>query len=244
VRKIISDRKELIKIFGSYTQSDIGSRKTVLRLLKLVVASADQPIHQIQFTASLGASYVTATSEQSHRLADEFLGAGDDEPARKRKRKRKRRDSRPPRLIDASGMGKQMALQLVTQGIRGIDIYYPRMLTPGASFIAPPRYYTLADRRGRKHRAYRMVVGFSRVNGFSSEFYGLQGTTWRKPPILSGPSEERKVGDRNVRVYYDGERVRLIAWRTKRAVYWVSNSLLQSLTLKQMLAIVRSTKPL
>ena len=39
-------------------------------------------------------------------------------------------------------------------------------------------------------------------------------------------------------------RLRLVAWRTPRAVYWISNTLLLSLTEKQMLAIARSVRAL
>jgi len=248
VAKIIRDRKALIKIFGKYTSSDIGgSRKKILRILKLVIASANKPLHQIHFTArslSDEQGYVTAGSEETHRLADEFLGAdtGDEDKqiGNKKRKRKKKRDTTPVRLVDASGMGKQMALQLVNQGAKGLDLYYPRQLTPRASFIAPPRFYTLRDKKGRKHRAFRMVIGYGDIG----EYYGLQGTTWRKPPILSGPREERKTGSRTVEVFYDGERVRLVAWRTRSAAYWISNTLTQKLTLRQMLALVRATKPL
>jgi LCP family protein required for cell wall assembly len=240
VGKIIRDRKKLLKIFGQHTQSDIRSRKSVFSLLKLVVKSADLPIHQIQFTGELGASYVTATSEQTHRLADEFLGAG-AEPKAKKRRKRRKRGTEAVRLIDSSGIGKQMALQLVNQGAKGLDLYYPRQLTPGAQFIAPPRYYTIRGKsRRKKYRAFRMVIGYGRIG----EYYGLQGTTWKKPPILSGPSEDRRVSGRKVQIYYDKDRVRLISWRAHGAAYWLTNTLTQKLTLPQMLAIVRATRPL
>ena len=240
VSRIIRERKELLKIFGQYTQSDIGgSKKTVLRLLKLVVASAKLPIHQVQFKGNLGASYVTATSEAAHQLADEFLGVDLDDAGTKKKKKRKKKEG-PARMVDASGMGKNMALQVVTQGLRRLEVFYPRMLTPGAQFIAPPRAYTLKDRKGRKQRAYRIVVG----EGEIGHYYGVQGTTWKNPPILSGPHEKREVGGRKVQIYYDGTRVRLVAWKTKQGSYWISNSLTQKLTLKQMLALVRATKPL
>jgi hypothetical protein len=241
VNRIIRDRKELIKIFGKYTQSDIGSRKTVLRLLKLVVASANLPIHQIHFKANIGASYVTASSEQTHRLADEFLGAdvGGDDPARPKKRKRKR-SKQPVRLVDSTTNGKQMALNLVNEGLRGIEILYPRKLIAGSSFVPPSRSYTMRGKRKKKHRAFRMVISAGQIG----EYYGLQGTTWKNPPILSGQHEDRRVGGRKVQVYYDGERVRLVSWRERGATYWVSNTLLQRLNLQQMLAIVRATKPL
>ena len=47
------------------------------------------------------------------------------------------------------------------------------------------------------------------------------------------------MGGRNYELFYDGSRLRLVAWRRK-AVYWVSNTLLQSLTNRQMLALARS----
>ncbi|HEX8054347.1 MAG TPA: LCP family protein [Thermoleophilaceae bacterium] len=242
VNRIVRDRKELISIFGKYTQSDIGSRKTVLRLLKLVVASAGLPIHQIHFKANIGASYVTATSEQTHELADEFLGVEGPAPdPTKPGKKRKRKKQADLRLTDSSVMGKQMALQLVNEGLRGIEIAYPRKLPAGASFQAPPRSYTIrAGQRKKKHRSFRMVISAGRIG----EYYGLQGTTWKNPPILSGPHENREVGRQKVQVYYDGPRVRLVAWRSGGATYWLSNSLLQRMNLDEMLAVVRSTRPL
>ncbi|MEA2472820.1 MAG: polyisoprenyl-teichoic acid--peptidoglycan teichoic acid transferase [Thermoleophilaceae bacterium] len=238
VNRIIADRRNLIKIFGKYTQSDIGSRKTVLRLLKLVIASAGLPIHQVQFKGKLGASYVTATSEAAHRLADEFLGANTTNG--KKGKKKKRKPERPPRLVDASSMGRNIALQVVSQGLRKLRVYYPHQLVAGASYLAPPRAYALRGKHNRKYRAYRIVISAGAIG----EYLGVQGTAWKNPPILAGPHETRTVGRNKVQVYYDGQRVRLVSWKTKQGVYWVSNTLTQKLSLKQMLAIVRSTKPL
>ncbi|HEX8075930.1 MAG TPA: LCP family protein, partial [Thermoleophilaceae bacterium] len=74
INKLISNRDKLIKIFGKYTQSDIGSETGVLRLLRLAVDSASHPIHEIHFEAKLGPSYVTASHSDVKRLAQEFLG--------------------------------------------------------------------------------------------------------------------------------------------------------------------------
>ena len=91
---------------------------------------------------------------------------------------------------------------------------------------APSRASTRIQRRARQEarRAYRLVVS----KGVVGEYYGIQGTTWREPPILDDPSETRKVNGRKLELHYDGKRLRLVAWRTKRAVYWVSNTLTQS----------------
>ena len=54
----------------------------------------------------------------------------------------------------------------------------------------------------------------------------------------------RRIGRREYELHYDGDRLRLVAWRTPKAVYWVSNTLLLTLSERQMLAIARSTRPL
>ena len=72
------------------------------------------------------------------------------------------------------------------------------------------------------------------------EYYGVQGIAWKDAPILRSPSEERTVRGRKLLLYRDGSRLRMVAWKTDRAAYWVSNTLLRSLTNQQMLAIARS----
>jgi hypothetical protein len=80
--------------------------------------------------------------------------------------------------------------------------------------------------------------------GVVGEYYGLQGTTWKDPPILAGVTERRTIGNRTFEIVADGDRARLVAWRTPRAVYWISNTLLLSIDKKQMLAIARSVRGL
>jgi hypothetical protein len=87
-----------------------------------------------------------------------------------------------------------------------------------------------------RHRAYRIVVSA----GLDGQYYGVQGTTWKSPPILDDPSDKMRMRKRDYQLFYDGNRLRLVAWRTPRAVYWVSNSLSETLNNKQMLAIARS----
>ena len=55
--------------------------------------------------------------------------------------------------------------------------------------------------------------------------------TWRYPPILDDPHETIVRDGRKLMVYRDGKRIRLVAWRTRKAVYWVSNTLTQSVSL-------------
>jgi hypothetical protein len=64
--------------------------------------------------------------------------------------------------------------------------------------------------------------------------------TWKAPPILDNPTDEVRMRGRTYQRYFDGHKLRLIAWKTDKGVYWVSNTLSKSLTNAQMMDIARS----
>jgi hypothetical protein len=76
------------------------------------------------------------------------------------------------------------------------------------------------------------------------EYYGVQGMTWKAPPLLDDPDRTVTRGKRKLKLYMDGSRVRLVAWRSKKAVYWVSNTLSQSIGQAQMIEIAASLRRL
>jgi hypothetical protein len=41
-------------------------------------------------------------------------------------------------------------------------------------------------------------------------------------------------------LYYDGSHLRLVAWRTPKAVYWVTNTLDQAITNSRLIAMAGS----
>jgi polyisoprenyl-teichoic acid--peptidoglycan teichoic acid transferase len=247
VRKLFDDRDKLAKIFGHYTDSDIRSRKAVLRLIKLAIASAGHPIREVHFQGEITAgdaakgvpSYVLASSPVVRRLTQEFLGVRDTPGPRGRVGKRRRKRSGDLGLQNYQSAGRQQAVATISGGVK-FTPYYPRMITRGAQYKDAPRVYGIRDPDGRIYNAYRMVI----AKGQIGEYYGVQGTTWKNPPILDDPSEVKRIRGRHFELHYDGDRLRLVAWRTKEAVYWISNTLLQSLSERQMLAIASSTRSL
>ena len=249
--KLIDNRDRLMKIFGRNTATDskLRSNAEVLRLLKLAYFSAGQPIQEIHFEGEIGPSFVEASNRQVQKLVLQFLNvqdspgprgeAPDERPARKPKRRQRRAD-RSIGVYDASGLGEDQGLQAVQAGAGGsLPVLYPRLLRNSSIFAQPPRVYKLRNPDGKKYGAYRMVMRRTDANG---EYYGLQGTTWKNPPILDNPTQKRTVGGRQYELHFAGDRLRLVAWRTPKAAYWVSNTLLQTLTKKQMMAIARSTR--
>jgi LCP family protein required for cell wall assembly len=254
--KLIEDRDKLIQIFGKYTTSDaaLKSRAGILRLLKVALGSVDSPVREVHFESQITEgdeatglpSYVTASNATVKRLADEFLGVEDTAGPRgdagtKRKPKRRRGDP-DSGLFKDPGAGKDLALRTVQKakrkGARRLPVYYPTVFLEGAVADQAPRSYRIKVPGGKVERAYRIVVR----GPVFGDYYGIQGTTWKDPPILEGESETRKQGNRTFELHYDGDRVRLAAWETSKGVYWVSNTLRQTLTEQQMLAVARSTR--
>jgi hypothetical protein len=70
------------------------------------------------------------------------------------------------------------------------------------------------------------------------------GTRWRDPPILKNPTATREFGDREYDLFYDGDRLRTVAWETDEGSFWVSNTLIQSLSEREMVEIARAMREL
>ena len=78
------------------------------------------------------------------------------------------------------------------------------------------------------------------LNYALDEFYGVQGTTWNDPPILSSPSGTRVIDGRKLYLYKDGAKLTQVAWHQGGDAYWISNNLTENLTNAQMLQIAAS----
>ena len=100
-----------------------------------------------------------------------------------------------------------------------------------------PREYTITDEQGHRHQAYRMTLEINPVLG---EYYGVQGTTWMRPPLLAAPSETKVVGGKTLYLYAAGGKLTNVAYKTANAVYWISNTLGGDIDNAQMVAMAAS----
>jgi LCP family protein required for cell wall assembly len=249
--KLFGDRRTLLKIFGRYTQTDISQDNdaAILGLLKLAYESSKRPIQEIPFPAyDTPGGYVDITPAKLGETVERFINVRGKTPrhgAAKQKPKRiKTRKTLAPGLIRAKeeGENRVLAMDLRLGGL-GLPVYFPSVRLAGGSDggagyakDGSPRSYEIFDRNKNRYRAYRIVL----YAGEAGQYYGVQGTTWKAAPILDNPTDEVRMRKRTYRRYFDGRKIRLIAWETPRAVYWVSNSLTQKLTNKQMMDIARS----
>jgi LCP family protein required for cell wall assembly len=251
--RIFGDRNELLKIFGRYTQTDIARNNdaAILRLLKLAYESSKHPIQEIHFRgAQSGAGpYVEITPENLQRTINEFIDvgligtspqdlkapAGGDTPANK-PRSIKSKRTLAPGLVLRKSAGETHVIDIAAR-LPTLPVYFPKAIVARGGYDKDsPRSYDIFDRNHNRYRAYRIVLS----EGDNGQYYGVQGTTWKAPPILDNPTDEVRMRGRTYQRYFDGHRLRLIAWKTPKAVYWVSNTLSKALTNAQMMDIARS----
>ena len=214
--------------------------------------STARPLGAATAPTGLG-DYVTATPEAIQRAVREFLHpraarqrtSKPPAPKKRRHGKRARVSASTYGLVTALASAKAIVRPALAHSHFKLPVYAPAWLTPSGRYpqstaVAPsPRLYVIADRGGGRHQAYRLVVAENETEG---QYYGIEGTSWRNPPILGGPHQTVHMAGRAFDVYYDGARIRRIAWHNAHGAYWVSNSLSRALANREMLGIARSLR--
>jgi polyisoprenyl-teichoic acid--peptidoglycan teichoic acid transferase len=250
VTSVWSNRKELLKIFGQSVRTDIDSRSAVLSLLRLVALSATKPIQEVQFPArdvGDGSGNVEISDEALRSTVNAFLAArpnkvsaGTSKGSTSKSKGKHKQTSLPSGLLRNRDAAEGIAAPLQVK-LAGLPVYYPTLMTSTGSYrTSDARAYDIVDRNGKRHRAYRIVAYAGQIG----QYYGVQGTDWRSPPILDDPTRRETVDGRKYELFYDGSRIKLVAWRSRHGSYWVSNTLLRTVSNKQMLAIAHSLRSL
>ncbi|MDQ3103185.1 MAG: LCP family protein [Actinomycetota bacterium] len=254
---------DLIDIFTKYTSSDVDEAGEVIEILKAFIAVRDVPIQQVSFEGNLadvdenGVAYVTASEEQIKKAVDEFLNGattegprgGDnadqkqaDGDGKKKAEKKKKKEEEDPTagssVIEADAsfarFGSTSARRLK------LPVWVPTAVVPGSTYSTGSRQYEIMDLEDHKQPAYKLVIAYETPSTLT-EYYGVEGTTWSDPPILNDKSESREIDGRVYDLYYDGDRLRMVAWHDIEGnSYWISNTLAQTLEEADMLAIAAS----
>jgi LCP family protein required for cell wall assembly len=263
--RLFTDRKELIGIFTEYTTSDIREASTMLQVLKLFIEARNAPVKEVHFQGHIGKSYVTASPAQIQRAVNQFLGieasggprgtsaaptepvapetpAPGTAPAPGAPGSAAKDEQSRAGLEDAASFAKDLAEGIARKKGK-TPIYYPTVIKSGSIFEEKPRVYKIDGKdppRGQR-AAYKWVLSTPAIG----EYYGMMGTTWKDPPILRNPSETREIPDgRELLLFYDSDRLRLVGWKTDYGSFWVQNTLLQTLSQKEMLGIAKGMKEL
>jgi LCP family protein required for cell wall assembly len=261
VRRLLSGglgaKRHLIQVFSRYFRVDasLRSNKQIVSLLKLAIfLGAKNPrVNQVKFPAHDAPnpqldSNLYVGKPELESVYRRFMNldfppppkpstTGDGTSSRSPARPKKEKDEPVPGLEDARTEGEDMAV-LADPKLK-FPFYFPALRTRGSTYSGTdpePRIYHLRDETGKRHQAYRLVL---RAPGIG-EYYGVQGLTWKAPPILDNPDRTVRHNGRKLRLYYDGKDIRLVAWKTKKAVYWIANTLTDGIGSAQMLEIASS----
>jgi LCP family protein required for cell wall assembly len=234
---LFSHQDQLLKALRNAVQTDIHG-SSVVHLINLALFSLGRPVRQVTFQATIGPSYVTSTPEQLAATVNDFLYTN---PGPVRVGASATRHG--PSAARTLGLvaTPQSDIDLENAGSVGfpLKLYAPTLRMAAAYLSDVVRTYTLRDEQNVKHHAY--VISIAR--GLVGEFYGIEGTDWQSPPILAGQHQTRTIGTRSYDLYVDGGHIRLVAWRRSGTVYWLNNTLRESLSNQQMLAIAESARP-
>ncbi|WP_026909741.1 LCP family protein [Patulibacter minatonensis] len=247
----------LLGAIEPFVQSTIQGNRQFLRIAKLLVGVAGKPTKRVKlattFTADGG---VATTPEALARARRQFMdppkekkakpsssgstakaGASRSGSSSAKRRKRRPTTALPPTMI-ADKPGAEQVASLVGSQTSGLPIWAPTArLSAGVYESEASRGYEILDKKRRpKWPAYRIVV----QTQDAGEYYGVEGTTWKDPPILKLASGTVRLAGRTWKVQYDGGRIRRLFWQSPGATYWISNTLGDDLTPREMYALART----
>jgi LCP family protein required for cell wall assembly len=187
-------------------------------------------------------------------------------PAKSGKKDRGKKHAPAPPTVPAGlradpGDGRSQAGQL---GRPGLAVYYPNYVPDyyeycfaitgdcsegyAASVYAKsyPRRYKIDGDGGTRYPAYAMTLVYGTPGTLgdlgTGEYFTVQGTTWQDPPILRSPTIVKRVHGRLLAEYSQGGKLAVVAWHTKKAVYWIANTLQNTIPNGQMVSIAASFK--
>jgi polyisoprenyl-teichoic acid--peptidoglycan teichoic acid transferase len=231
-------------IFGKAVQTDPGLQSTtgILNLLGTLISSSGRRVRQVHFNATLLSAYDTATPQQIASSVRAFLHGGSAIPKQTTAAQAHSVHTRkavaqlplvptPPSYL---GQARAAATQLA------FPLEFPHVEDRGGSIVPPAlRSYLIHAPGGSAYPGYVAVF----YGGSLGQYYDVQGTTWTTAPQFDSPDQTVRVGGRKYLLYYEGSNLKMVAWYEHGAVYWVRNSLADSIQNGELLAIAEQTAP-
>ena len=227
--------RRLALAFAHATASDISSTGELLGLARAIHDTPSGNLDRYTVPARdyvrYGADYLRATPAQLRHVVAAWLGARSQSQAANEALAEptpSKRPAHPPvRLVRSPGA---RALAAAHSPIRTCT---PRKLPPRFSWPSgAARSYVLDG-----HPAVALYA-----TAHSGDSVLWMFTTWKNVPILADPSRTTTRGGRTYRVYSAAGHVREVAWRIGPTQAWITNTLRNALTNRQMLALAESCR--
>ena len=98
--------------------------------------------------------------------------------------------------------------------------------------------YGIKDTEGKRSAA-AVVVGTTPMGGY----WSIQEMRWMDPPAIQDPDARQVVAGQKYMLFYQADRLHMVAWKTRGALLWVLNTLDNQLTNDLMMGLATSFKP-
>jgi LCP family protein required for cell wall assembly len=100
------------------------------------------------------------------------------------------------------------------------------------------RAYSIKATNGR-----RSAAAVATVRTPSGGYWSIQTMRWTHPPAISDPDTTRVVGGTKYLLFYQGEKLHMVAWKRAQTLYWVLNTLDDELSGDLLLGLATSFAP-
>jgi len=247
---LVDNLDKFERIFGQSVQTDAGLHTTtgIEDLLGTLISAASLRVRQVQFQVTLqpnGSNPCNcdiATPQQVSASVDAFLYGGSSLPKHSTAAVAQAvHNNRVAAALPLVATPAQEVAQAGAAGARAPFPYeYPRVQDKGGSvYPVDLRDYLIHPPGGAAFPIYVAVF----ATGQLGQYYDVQGTTWTGAPLFDNPDQTVSVGGRTYDLYYEGQHIETVAWHEHGAVYWVRNTLLDSVGNGELLAIAEQTAP-
>jgi LCP family protein required for cell wall assembly len=255
VGALIGKYNQILGAFGKAIHTDIHTYDATYQLLQLAAYSLSAPVRHVEFQTNNdsffynGGDYVTSTPALIKASIYDFLN---ESP----------RAAAPPGTPAGHGHHHHHAPLLSAASLAALDlyrleagtipdaermsvdvpfkVYLPTIETGSAGFAADFHPYAVFDEQRHLHHGYRVDWA---ING-DGGYYGFEGLNWTNPPLFANPTATETINGRRYMFVGNGGSYQYIGWREGKVLYWVSNTLLDDLTNRQMLALAESAHPI
>ena len=252
---LLSHASDIISALSKSVASNIHTPHQVAGLLETVADSVSGPVRQVQFpdTPEVVESSIgpqddqTATPSQIRTVVSQFLNGTVAAPvihaistgsSHHHGHSGSSRTPAPPSAPDLIATSSSVAGQAA---LLGPDVDFPvevptlTLNTATPDPFEPYSHYTVRDPQGHAHLGYR--IDWS--TGATGSYYGIEGMDWTDPPLFAHADTVSRYG--RTYLYVDtGGKVQDVGWIAGKALYWVSNTIFDSLSARQMFALAES----
>jgi polyisoprenyl-teichoic acid--peptidoglycan teichoic acid transferase len=247
---LVDNAHQFERVFGQTVQTDnsLHGTSAILNLLGTLISSVDKPVRQVQFQVTLEptgwgpcSGCDTATQQQISASVNSFLNGGGGVS--------KQATAKIARAVHAKNGVKTLPLAPVASSELAqahriaskvpFTFEFPRVQDSGGTGLLSLRHYLIHDQDGTPYPAYVAVFSAGQLG----QYYDVQGMTWTTAPMFDSPDQTVAVGGRTYYLFYSGQHLQVVAWYAHNAVYWVHNTLTDSIGNGEMVAIAEQTAP-